>query len=55
MNIKTELLEDYVNFVETTKKQNKKFILTLILFVVLIILFYLKITQSSICKQIHTK
>ena len=37
MNIKTKLLEDYVNFVDNTKKQNKKlWICTIILVFILI-------------------
>ena len=39
MNIKTKLLEEYVNFVDNTKKQNKYFKITLILFVVILFLF----------------
>ena len=44
MNIKTNLLEDYVNFVDTTKKRNKKLwicsiILVFILFILIIITF----------------
>ena len=40
MNIKTNLIEEYVNFVDNTKKQNKKlWIFTVILvFILLIIL-----------------
>ena len=40
MNIKTNLIEEYVNFVDNTKKQNKKlWIFTIILvFILLIIL-----------------
>ena len=34
MNIKTNLLEEYVNFVDITKKQSKYFKIILILFVV---------------------
>ena len=42
MNIKTNLLEEYVNFVDTTKKRNKKLwigtiILVFILFILIII------------------
>ena len=42
MNIKTNLLEEYVNFVDNTKKRNKKLwkgtiILVFILFIVTII------------------
>ena len=39
MNIKTNLLEEYVNFVDNTKKQNKYFKVILILFVVFLCLF----------------
>ena len=38
MNIRTDLLEEYVNFVDSTKKQNKKlWICTVILFIFIII------------------
>ena len=37
MNIKTNLLEEYVNFVDNTKKQNKYF--KTFLFVIVIIMF----------------
>ena len=36
MNIKTNLLEVYVNFVDTTKKQNKDF---KIFFIIVLIMF----------------
>ena len=36
MNIKTNLLEEYINFVDNTKKQNKYFKIILILFVVIL-------------------
>ena len=39
MNIKTNLLEDYVNFVDTTTRQNKYFKIIIILFVVITSLF----------------
>ena len=51
MNIKTNLLEEYVNFVDNTKKQNKLFKILLYLFVIvlcLFFLFYLIIIQNSI-------
>ena len=39
MNIKTNLLEEYVNFVDITKKQNKNlWIFTIILVFIVIIL-----------------
>ena len=38
MNIRTNLLEEYVNFGDSTKKQNKKlWICTIILFILIII------------------
>ena len=42
MNIKTNLLEEYVNFVDNTKKQNNYFKINLTLFVVILclILFF---------------
>ena len=39
MNIKTNLLEEYINFVDNTKKQNKYFKIVLIFFVVILCLF----------------
>ena len=39
MNIKTNLIEEYVNFVDNTKKQNKN--LWIYLIIVLIIVFIL--------------
>ena len=44
MNIKTNLLEDYVNFVHSTKKQNKNFwICTIILVFLLFILTSIRV------------
>ena len=44
MNIKTNLLEVYVNFVDTTKKRNKKlYICTIILVLILIILTIIRV------------
>ena len=40
MNIKTNLLEEYVNFVDNTKKQNKYLKILIILFVVILYLFF---------------
>ena len=44
MNIKTNLIEEYVNFVDNTKKQNKNLwiyiILLLFIVFILIILFF---------------
>ena len=39
MNIKTNLLEEYVNFVDTTKKQNKYFKNFIILILKIVFLF----------------
>ena len=44
MNIKTNLIEEYVNFVDNTKKQNKnlwiyKILLLFIVFILIILLF----------------
>ena len=44
MNIKTELIEEYVNFVDNTKKQNKNLwiyiiLLLFIVFILIILLF----------------
>ena len=44
MNIKTNLLEEYVNYVDNTKKQNKNLwiyliIVLIIVFILIIILF----------------
>ena len=44
MNIKTNLLEEYVNFVDNTKKQNKyfkKIIILIVLFMFLFLVFVL--------------
>ena len=38
MNIKTHLLEQYVNFVDVTKKQNKYFKIFLFVFVIIMCL-----------------
>ena len=39
MNIKTNLLEEYVNFVDITKKQNKYFKIVMFLNVIIMFLF----------------
>ena len=41
MNIKTNLLEEYVNFVDNTKKQNKHFKIFIILIVIIMFVFLL--------------
>ena len=54
MNIQTKLLEDYVNFVDTTKKQNKYFkIISIFLWLFYLwfnFLFYLNIKQRIIIR-----
>ena len=53
MNIKTNLLKEYVNFVHNTKEQNKYFKMFIFLIVVILCCFYficfLNIIQNSIC------
>ena len=39
MNIKTNLLEEYINFVDNTKQQNKYFKIFLFLIVLIMLLF----------------
>ena len=39
MNIKTNLLEEYVNIVDNTKKRNKKFCICIIILVFILIIF----------------
>ena len=39
MNIKTNLLEEYVNFVDNAKKQNEHFKIFLILIVIIMFVF----------------
>ena len=55
MNIKTILLEDYVNFVDNTKKQNKNLwvyiILLLFIVFILIILLFKYINEYSFLKR----
>ena len=52
MNIKTKFLEEYVNFVDGTKKQNKYSIVFINLFAIFYVcfcfLFYLILIQNSI-------
>ena len=36
MNIKTNLIEEYVNFVDNTKKHNKYFKIIIFLFVIIV-------------------
>ena len=55
MNIKTNLLEEYVNFVDTTEKRYKKLwiftiILVFILFILIIIRVFRYINEYSFIK-----
>ena len=54
MNIKTNLLEEYVNFVDNTKKQNKYFKLFLFLIVIIMFLFLFFVLLYNI-KYINEK
>ena len=52
MNIKTNLIEEYANFVDITKKQNKNLwifliMLIFIVFILIILLFRNKINYSN--------
>ena len=56
MNIKLNLIEEYVNFVDITKKQNKNLWIYLILlffivFILIILLFRNKINYSYNCNN----
>ena len=56
MNIKTNLIEEYVNFVDNTKKRNKKLwictiMLIFIVFVLIILLFKCINEQYSFFKR----
>ena len=50
MNIKTKLLEEYVNFVDNTKKQNKYFRLFLFLMVFIMFLFLCYVLFIQLCE-----
>ena len=47
MNIKTNLLEEYVNFVDNTKKQNKHFKIFFKIFINLVLFFVFCFIQLS--------
>ena len=56
MNIKTNLIEEYVNFVDVTKKENKNLWIYLILllsivFILIILIFRNKINYSYKCNN----
>ena len=50
MNIKTIFLEEYVNFVDTTKKQNKYFKIFIILIVFIMFLFLFLVLFNYLTK-----
>ena len=52
MNIKTNLLEEYVNFVDNTKKQNRKlWIITIILVLILTIITFRKLYDFGVLNE----
>ena len=53
MNIKTNLLEEYVIFVDNAKKQNKYFKIILFLFVIIIFLFLFFMLLYNIKNYTH--
>ena len=50
MNIKTKLLEEYVNFVDNTKRQKKYFKIFLFLMVLIIFLFLCYVLFIQLCE-----
>ena len=50
MNIKTKLLEEYVDFVASIKKQNKYFRLFLFLMVLIMFLFLCYVLFIKLCE-----
>ena len=50
MNIKTNLLVEYVSFVDNTKKQNKNFRIILFLMVLIMFLFLCYVLFIKLCK-----
>ena len=55
MNIKTNLLEEYVNFVDNTKKQNKYFKIFIILIVIIMFVFLFFVLLYNIKNYTHIK
>ena len=55
MNIKTNLLEEYVNFVDNTKKQNKHFKIFIILIVIIMFVFLFFVLLYNIKNYTHIK
>ena len=50
MNFKTKLLEEYVNFVDNTKKQNKYFRIFLFLMVLIMFLLLCYVLFIQLCE-----
>ena len=50
MNIKTDLLKEYVEFVDNTKKQKKFLKVFIILFVIIMVLFLFYVTFKYLTK-----
>ena len=48
MNIKTNLLEEYVNFVDVTKKRNKCFEIIIILVAIFVVLFLFSVLSKHL-------
>ena len=46
MNMKTNLLDDYVNFVDTATKQNLYFKIIILLIVFILTFFFLNVTNT---------
>ena len=51
MNIKTKLLEEYVNFVDITKKQNRYFKIFIILIVIFIFFCFCVLCYYTILNE----
>ena len=54
MDIKTNLPEEYINFVDNTRKQNKNFKIIIILFVIILCLFLFFVFFIIIQNNIRT-
>ena len=50
MNIKTKLLEEYIDFVDNTKKQNKNFRIFFFLMVLIMFLFLCYVLFIKLCE-----
>ena len=50
MNIKTSLLQEYINFVDTTKKQNNYFKIGIILLAIIMFLLSFSVLFKNLTK-----